>query len=227
MLRASKFLIQYLNVGNFEGSTGAHQLIVLRLNLVHDLLLVARHANDDKGKVIQQVFTKAETSEKVKNDLSVTMHNLLLWLFLSGREDEHYPTSAVLYATKHQATFFAELITKKIQEILIFVADSSKNVEAIKTSLKALTKIVMSLNSGLVSHSKAESISIDSCSRLADRTNSTFIKLLSQWLVSDEVVKYFVFELQGFAFLLDTIGTEDSKPEATAITSPDEESKDE
>ena len=148
------------------------------------------------------------------------MQNLLLWLFLSGREDEHFPTS-LLYNAGHFATHFAKMITNKISEILIFVADSASNVEAIKLSLKALTKIVMTLNRDLVTHAKSESISIDACSKLAERTNTTFTKLLSQWLVSDEIVKYFVFELKCFGFLLDTIGSEDAPAESTAI----EESK--
>ena len=42
--------------------------------------------------------------------------------------------------------------------------------------------------------------------RLSERTNEYFIKLLSQWLISDSVASYFVFDLGGFEFLLDTIG---------------------
>jgi hypothetical protein len=42
--------------------------------------------------------------------------------------------------------------------------------------------------------------------RLSERTNEYFIKLLGQWLVSDSVASFFVFDLGGFEFLLDTIG---------------------
>jgi len=42
--------------------------------------------------------------------------------------------------------------------------------------------------------------------RLSERTNEYFIKLLGSWLVSDVVASYFVFDLGGFEFLLDTIG---------------------
>jgi len=31
--------------------------------------------------------------------------------------------------------------------------------------------------------------------------------LLNQWLVADSIVNYFVFELKGFEFLLNSIGT--------------------
>jgi hypothetical protein len=41
--------------------------------------------------------------------------------------------------------------------------------------------------------------------KLTKRTNFLFTKLLSNWLVSDTVVNFFVFELRGFEFLLDTI----------------------
>jgi hypothetical protein len=43
--------------------------------------------------------------------------------------------------------------------------------------------------------------------RLTTRCNDLFTKLLSTWLVSETVVNYFVFELRGFEFLLDTISS--------------------
>lgn len=42
--------------------------------------------------------------------------------------------------------------------------------------------------------------------KLSNRTNDYFIKFLKQWLISDTVASFFVFDLQGFEFLLDTIG---------------------
>lgn len=47
--------------------------------------------------------------------------------------------------------------------------------------------------------------------RLSERTNEYFTKLLGQWLVSDSVASYFVFDLGGFEFLLDTIGLGESE----------------
>lgn len=42
--------------------------------------------------------------------------------------------------------------------------------------------------------------------KLSERTNEYFIKLLGYWLISDQIASYFVFDLGGFEFLLDTIG---------------------
>jgi hypothetical protein len=36
--------------------------------------------------------------------------------------------------------------------------------------------------------------------------NKIFSNLLRKWLVTESVVKFFVFELNGFDFLLETIG---------------------
>jgi len=42
--------------------------------------------------------------------------------------------------------------------------------------------------------------------KLADRNNELFINFLNAWLVNDKVASYFVFDLRGFEYLLDTIG---------------------
>jgi hypothetical protein len=42
--------------------------------------------------------------------------------------------------------------------------------------------------------------------KLSDRVNEYFIKFLRLLLVNDSVASYFVFDLSGFEFLLDTIG---------------------
>lgn len=50
--------------------------------------------------------------------------------------------------------------------------------------------------------------------RLSERTNEYFIKILGQWLISDSVASYFVFDLGGFEFLLDTIGQGETEAQA-------------
>jgi hypothetical protein len=51
--------------------------------------------------------------------------------------------------------------------------------------------------------------------KLTKRTNFLFTKLLSNWLVSDTVVNFFVFELRGFEFLLDTISPNEEPTDST------------
>jgi len=43
--------------------------------------------------------------------------------------------------------------------------------------------------------------------RLQVRISQIFQKLIAKWLVESSVVEFFVFELKGFDFLLETIGT--------------------
>jgi len=56
--------------------------------------------------------------------------------------------------------------------------------------------------------------------KLTKRTNQMFTKMIAHWLVSDQLVEYFVFTLKGFDFLLHTISSE-PKPFALSV----EESK--
>ena len=69
-----------------------------------------------------------------------------------------------------------------------------------------MTTIVRRLNKSLLDMASNSQLGFDTSVRLSERTNEYFIKLLGQWLVSDSVASYFVFELGGFEFLLDTIG---------------------
>jgi hypothetical protein len=57
------FLISLLNHGSFEGSAGAKQIIMIRLNIAFDMLKVVFHAKDGDRKAIQNLFVKCETNE--------------------------------------------------------------------------------------------------------------------------------------------------------------------
>ena len=63
----------------------------------------------------------------------------------------------------------------------------------------------------------------DSALRLSNRTNDLFSSLLESWLVSDTTINYFCFDLCGFAFLLDTVGSVDGSEKPSASST--EESK--
>jgi hypothetical protein len=49
---ASGFLVSLLNLGSFEGSSGAKQIVVLRLNLALDMIRVAFLAKESDHKAI-------------------------------------------------------------------------------------------------------------------------------------------------------------------------------
>jgi hypothetical protein len=135
------------------------------------------------------------------------MDNLLLWLVLNGREDkdETYLTTLANTSLQTPATYAVKQITLVIKEILALVSDCVQNLESIKIALTSLMLIVRNINKGVASRAQNERIGFDTAIKLANRTNELFTKLLSQWLISDKAVNYFVFELKGFEFLLDTI----------------------
>jgi hypothetical protein len=43
---AADYLVMYLNIGNFEGSTGCHTEVIMRLELASDMLSVALKAKN-------------------------------------------------------------------------------------------------------------------------------------------------------------------------------------
>lgn len=60
----------------------------------------------------------------------------------------------------------------------------------------------------MLANATEETIGFDSALRFCRRTNSLFTNLLESWLVSDTTINYFCFDLCGFAFLLDTVGSD-------------------
>lgn len=59
--QATKFLLNYLNFGNFEGATGANSLVVGRLALIRNMLYIACNATDkDNKKILSSFFTEVE-----------------------------------------------------------------------------------------------------------------------------------------------------------------------
>lgn len=97
-------------------------------------------------------------------------------------------------------------MTEYIEEAFTILAESDRNEAAIKISLSSMTNIVRRMNKTIIDLATNNQIGFDVSTRLSERTNEYFTRLLGQWLVSDSVASYFVFDLGGFEFLLDTIG---------------------
>ena len=138
------------------------------------------------------------------------MDNLLLWLFLSGRnqEEETYLSNLSNASLQTTSTFLVKQITLRIKDVLTFVGDCYNSSEAIKISLRSLVQIVKTINKRVLINASDESMGFDSALRLCKRTNTLFTNLLESWLVSDTTINYFCFDLCGFAFLLDTVGSD-------------------
>lgn len=111
------------------------------------------------------------------------------------------------------ATTQVKKITELIEEILMLISDSENNDSSIKIALSSLTNIVKRMNKTILELAYNNSLGFELSVKLSNRTNEYFIKFLKQWLISDSVASYFVFDLEGFEFLLDTIGlgSEDKK----------------
>ena len=150
------------------------------------------------------------------------MDNLLLWLFLSGRmtEEETYLTNLSNNSLQTSSTFIVKQITTRIRDILVYVGDCIQSSEAIKIALSSLVQIVKTINKKVLGNATEESMGFDSALRFCRRTNGLFTNLLESWLVSDTTINYFCFDLCGFAFLLDTVGSD-----APVKSSTNEETK--
>lgn len=216
------YLVKNLNQGTFEGAAGAKVDVMLRLSLVYDMLLVVNNAHqpDSKGETLalKALFSSVQPnshqdSQKLLDELKNSLTNLLLWLFLNGRIETDSNPHLQLYNQQisQPATDRVKRITTNILSLFELVSDCPENDVAIKTGLEALMRIVRQVNSNLVTQSECEHIGFNTAITLSEKTNLWFTQLLSQWLVSDKIVNYFVFELKGFAFLLDTIATDKAK----------------
>ena len=83
-----------------------------------------------------------------------------------------------------------------IEEILVLLSDSDNNEYCVKQALLSLTTVVKKMNRVILDLScQNQSMGFDMSVKLSNRTNEYFIKFLKQWLVSDQVASYFVFEL--------------------------------
>lgn len=152
------------------------------------------------------------------------MDNLILWLVLNGREaqDESYLSTLGNASLQTPATFAVKQITTVVKEILLLVSDCVQNLESIKIALSSLMLIVSNVNKGIAQKSKEDGVGFDQAILLNTRTNALFTKLLSSWLVSEKAVNYFVFELKGFEFLLDTISCDKTDDDSSqAVPSAD------
>lgn len=104
------------------------------------------------------------------------------------------------------ATNQVKRITDMIEEMLTQLSDSENNETLVKIALHSLTNVVKKMNKAILELVQNQSIGFDMSIKLSHRTNEFFIKFLKHWLISDSVASYFVFDLEGFEFLLDTIG---------------------
>jgi hypothetical protein len=70
LVQASDYLIRYLNIGNFEGASGANTTVIMRLQVVSDMLLICKRATSaDQRSALQDLFTQAQTKSSMRADI--------------------------------------------------------------------------------------------------------------------------------------------------------------
>ena len=115
-VQVSKFLVKFLNLGNFEGASGAKTNVVMRLTLALNMIILLRHAHDDKRLAISEMFSQCQDNAEMRSRMEEGMDNLLLWLFLNARstEDEQYLAPLANSTLQTPATFYVKQITSTV-----------------------------------------------------------------------------------------------------------------
>lgn len=112
-----------------------------------------------------------------------------------------------------------------VEAYLLRLGSSEKDEAAAQVALSSLVRVVKQLNRSLAGAAKEGTIGADALMSLSRRTNDYFTKFVGSWLKSDSIASHFVFELGGFEFLLDTIGTSNDGGGERAVESWSEETK--
>jgi hypothetical protein len=149
------------------------------------------------------------------------------WLFLNARgaAEEQAPSGLGNVASQTPATAKVKRITDMMETYLLRLGSSDKDEAAAQVALSSLVRVVKQLNRSLAGAAKEGTIGADALMSLSRRTNDYFTKFVGSWLRSDSIASHFVFELGGFEFLLDTIGTSNESGGERAVESSPEEAK--
>lgn len=117
--KTAKFLRTHLNLGSFEGPTGAHRNIVMRLSLAQDLLLVALNVRlkESDGKAITELEQAVATDEQLKQEYQKSLDDLIAWLFLNARSavEEQAPSGLGNSSLQTPATSKVKKITDMLE----------------------------------------------------------------------------------------------------------------
>lgn len=168
-----------LNIGSFEGVTGCDQLLLMKINLVHDLMFVLRYAelkNGDGELAVTDLFSLCSNNPKTLADVAESFDLLLTWLFLNARtsKDEKNSSSLGNQTQVTPSTLKVREITEMMTEIFLQLSDNYANEEAIKVALKSMTNIVRTMNTKLLNYAERDNLGFDVTCRLSEKTNEIF-----------------------------------------------------
>lgn len=227
--KTTKYLKTHLNLGSFEGPTGAQKPVVMRLSLACDLLLIALNVRlkDSDSSALADLEQQVSQSKQLRQEYQASLDDLVSWLFLNARgaAEEQAPSGLGNVASQTPATAKVKRITDMMETYLMRLGSSDKDEAAAQVALSSLVRVVKQLNRSLAGAAKEGTIGADALMSLSRRTNDYFTKFVGSWLRSDSIASHFVFELGGFEFLLDTIGTSNESGGERAVESLPEEAK--
>lgn len=198
LLNSTQMLVSQLDLGNFDGVVGANQSLVMKLELVSDLLYILAYSkNKENESSVGALFGSGQHLDAIENGVT----NLLSWVFRNHREKEEKTNNSPALEAVNR---ISELINVILHHI-------SEYESVIKVALAKLMNTVKQTNQEITSLGKSQQIGWDLTVKFSKRTNKLFKHYLHNWLVTDTVASYFVFDLEGFDFLLDNIGLDDSE----------------
>jgi len=217
--KTARFLKTHLNLGSFEGPTGAQKPVAMRLSLACDLVLVALNvrAKEGDGLAILELEREVLLSKQLRQEYQASLDDLVSWLFLNARgtAEEQAPAGLGNVAVQTPATAKVKRITDMLESYLLRLGAGDGQEAACQAALSSLVRVVKQLNHCLARAAEDGAIGADALMNLSRRTNEYFTQFVGSWLKSDSIASHFVFELGGFEFLLDTIGKRD-EPAATS-----------
>jgi hypothetical protein len=221
--KTAKFLRTHLNLGSFEGPTGAKKSVVMRLNLACDLLLVAMNVRlkEADSLALGDLESVVAQDKQLRQEYHASLDDLVSWLFLNARgaAEEQAPSGLGNVALQTPATAKVKRITDLLESYLLRLGAGGSQEAACQVALSSLVRVVKQLNRSLSRAAEEGTIGADALLSLGRRTNEYFTQFVGNWLKSDAIASHFVFELGGFEFLLDTIGKRD-EGKAPSETSP-------
>lgn len=227
--RTAKFLRTHLNLGSFEGPTGAQQPVVMRLSLACDLLLVALNVRlkESETLALEELELQVSTNKQLRQEYQASLDDLVAWLFLNARgaAEEQAPSGLGNVSSQTPATAKVKKITDMLEAYLMRLGGNDKDDAATQVALSSLVRVVKQLNNGLSKAAEEGTAGADALMALSRRTNEYFTKFVGNWLKSDPIASHFVFELGGFEFLLDTIGKNEENQDNSAARPTFQEDK--
>ena len=110
---SAQFLVNQVDQGNFEGVVGANKSLVMKLELVSDLLYILAYAKTKENESsVCSLFGSGQHIEAIESGLT----NLLTWLFHNHREKEEKTNNSPALEAINRISELTTLILQQVGE---------------------------------------------------------------------------------------------------------------